>query len=223
MFNASFTGNDEGKVIQDAYAYMKDYHTKTYGTMKLGGFNIVQCDIALLMSRFMKYDIPSFKIFKKKYDYMDIKLLLDDDYQAKGKLTDYLDYFGIKGKYNGVDGSKVQQMYLDGKWDEIDAYSKQDAEIEYLLLEKVAQFKDIDIQNTLVFDTEFVVPEENIPQKAQLFKWYCDNMPKNTKVAKSISAYRDKFDMDDTRKLYCDKNIFNKFKNKIISVSVAHQ
>jgi hypothetical protein len=122
-----------------------------------------------------------------------------------------------------MNGSKVQELYNNGDWDTISEYSTRDSEIEYKLLEKIAPFMGFSMNNVLVFDLEFVVPKENLPNEHELFRYYCQKMPKNYKTLPTIAKYKNDFNSETAMKDIVKEIIFDKFRNKIISVSITHQ
>ena len=134
--NVIFSTNEE-ELIQKAYTIMEDFYLKN-GQIIFAGFGISYFDIPQIRAKILK--IKPIKKSKttaflptRKYDMYDMSEILGD-----GKLDKWLKYFGLEGKYKGIDGSEVPKLFKAGDYETIQKYSLMDARIEgNLLLEMI--------------------------------------------------------------------------------------
>ena len=59
---------------------------------------------------------------------------------GEGKLDHWLTYFGLQGKYQGIDGSEIPKLFKAGDYETIKKYSLMDARIEGNLLLEMIQY-----------------------------------------------------------------------------------
>lgn len=95
------------------------------------GHNAVGFDMLWLWRRAIKYDLPwlatNIKIDRYKGNVHDTMLIWGGGgFNNFSKLDDIAKFLGIEGKTEGVDGSKVYDLYLEGKIDEIAKYCSND-------------------------------------------------------------------------------------------------
>jgi predicted PolB exonuclease-like 3'-5' exonuclease len=125
--------NNERDLLTQFVAFLDSFYKKI--RFNFAGYNINGFDIPNLVYKIAKYGLtvnyPAFTF--EKYDNLDIL----DLFGGKGKLKDVLADFGIEGKYGGIDGSMIQDLWNDHQYDIIKQYSKQDAKIEHDLLLRV--------------------------------------------------------------------------------------
>ena len=109
----------------------------------------------------IKHDVQPCAIFEEsRYKMFDVMQYLNMFSQGKGKLDEYLKAFNIGEKYNGYDGSKVQELYDNEQYDEIEKYGLQDAVLEARLIRKTLPFfkTKLKITDVLAYDLEVVIP-----------------------------------------------------------------
>lgn len=134
--NVIFSTNEE-ELIQEAYTIMEDFYLKN-GQIIFAGFGISYFDIPQIRAKILKIKpikktgTPAF-LPTRKYDMFDMSEIL-----GEGKLDKWLSYFGLQGKYQGIDGSEVPKLFKAGDYETIKKYSLMDARIEgNLLLEMI--------------------------------------------------------------------------------------
>ena len=134
--NVIFSTNEE-ELIQKAYTTMEDFYLKN-GQIIFAGFGISYFDIPQIRAKILKIKpikkagTPAF-LPTRKYDMFDMSEIL-----GEGKLDKWLSYFGLQGKYQGIDGSEVPKLFKAGDYETIKKYSLMDARIEgNLLLEMI--------------------------------------------------------------------------------------
>ena len=134
--NVIFSTNEE-ELIQQAFTAMEEFYIK-HGQIIFAGFGISYFDIPQIRAKIIKYKpikTPGTLPFlpTKKYDMYDMSEIL-----GEGKLDKWLSYFGLQGKYQGIDGSEVPKLFKAGDYETIKKYSLLDARIEgNLLLEMI--------------------------------------------------------------------------------------
>ena len=134
--NVIFSTSEE-ELIQKAYTVMEDFYLKN-GQIIFAGFGISYFDIPQMRTKILKYKpikklgTPAF-LPSRKYDMYDMSEIL-----GEGKLDKWLSFFGLQGKYQGIDGSEVPKLFKAGDYETIKKYSLMDARIEgNLLLEMI--------------------------------------------------------------------------------------
>ena len=136
--NVIFSTNEE-ELIQEAYTIMEDFYLKN-GQIIFAGFGISYFDIPQIRAKILKIKpikktgTPAF-LPTKKYDMFDMSEIL-----GEGKLDKWLSYFGLQGKYQGIDGSEVPKLFKAGDYETIKKYSLMDARIEGNLLLEMIQY-----------------------------------------------------------------------------------
>jgi len=124
----SFYGDDEQKLIQNFWTAVKD-------AKLLVGFNNHSFDWPFLLRRSLFYAI---KIIKVKQ--MDLRKEASGfwehyDKKISGKLSDYTKK--LTGEEPGTNGgSKMPQLYLEGKWEEIKDHCEEDIKLTKLLFDR---------------------------------------------------------------------------------------
>lgn len=132
-----FDTNEEN-LIQKAYTAMEEFYLQN-GQIIFAGFGISYFDIPQIKAKILKHkpvkkmsNISPF-LPTRKYDMYDMSEILGD-----GKLDKWLKFFGLEGKYKGIDGSEVPKLFKAGDYETIQKYSLMDARIEgNLLLEMI--------------------------------------------------------------------------------------
>lgn len=136
--NVIFSTNEE-ELIQEAYTIMEDFYLKN-GQIIFAGFGISYFDIPQIRAKILKIKpikktgTPAF-LPTRKYDMFDMSEIL-----GEGKLDKWLSYFGLQGKYQGIDGSEVPKLFKAGDYETIKKYSLMDARIEGNLLLEIIQY-----------------------------------------------------------------------------------
>lgn len=136
--NVIFSTNEE-ELIQEAYTTMEDFYLKN-GQIIFAGFGISYFDIPQIRAKILKIKpikktgTPAF-LPTRKYDMFDMSEIL-----GEGKLDKWLSYFGLQGKYQGIDGSEVPKLFKAGDYETIKKYSLMDARIEGNLLLEMIQY-----------------------------------------------------------------------------------
>lgn len=136
--NVIFSTNEE-ELIQEAYTTMEDFYLKN-GQIIFAGFGISYFDIPQIRAKILKIKpikkagTPAF-LPTRKYDMFDMSEIL-----GEGKLDKWLSYFGLQGKYQGIDGSEVPKLFKAGDYETIKKYSLMDARIEGNLLLEIIQY-----------------------------------------------------------------------------------
>lgn len=217
-----FYGEDEREVITNFYNFLKKFNNPI-----LSGFQIVGFDLPHMLSRFIKYKLNPMHIFGGRYDCLDTRLMLNfGDSSAKGKLTEFLSYFGLQGKYKGYDGSKVQGLYDSENWEDLIKYAHDDALIEHKLLLEVLKFdkKKYDINNIITFDIETTCPREaDIPCYEEAIVLHEENIraDKRIKAEATIQKKIKEFNYEEFLATEKKKIITDKLRNKVVAISVA--
>jgi len=129
-----FQAANEKLLLKEFWDFIKEKQIKT-----LIGFN-VNFDWTFIKIRSLANRIY-FKWFGKYGDYKisDLRKLLNDQYKAKGKLSDYCKLFGIPHK-NGLTGADVPRQFLEGKINLILEHLEDDIKSTYELYKIVSEF-----------------------------------------------------------------------------------
>jgi len=97
------------------------------------GHNLSGFDLPWLLHRAWKYNLPSLytSFPMKKYDehLIDTMVLFGGTSREMYSLNDVAKFLGVGGKTDGVDGSMMHQMFLDGKTEEIGEYCINDVNV----------------------------------------------------------------------------------------------
>lgn len=136
---------DNGASV-DEEIFLRNYLAKLSEYDVLVGFNCFSFDSRILLLRSAVHDVEMpFRFDRKKYsstgNHIDLRMVLQDwGTFESGKLSFFLDMFGLGGKSEGIDGSMVQGLWTDGKHDEIGKYCVQDCERTFQLFQKIKQY-----------------------------------------------------------------------------------
>jgi len=105
------------------------------------GHNAKGFDLVWLKLRAQKYGFSrladSIQLDRYKGNVLDTMEMVGTwkDYYS---LSDLCEFFGIEGKLDGMDGSKVFEAWQAGEYDKIADYCKQDVEMTYQLYQRIA-------------------------------------------------------------------------------------
>ena len=110
------------------------------------GFNCISFDSKILTIRAAVHgiDIP-FKFDRKRYssagNHIDIRMVLQDwnTFEA-GRLSFFLEMFGLEGKTEGIDGSQVQDYWNEGLYQDIGEYCQNDCKQTMQLFKKIKRY-----------------------------------------------------------------------------------
>lgn len=216
----SFVGDDEKIIVEEFCEYMGRFND-----VILGGHNITGFDMPLMLSRMIKYQVPEVKLFGTRYDCIDTfeKLAFA---KKDGKLQDYLDLFGMEGKYNGLDGSKVQELYENNDWYTIKKYVEQDSKVEHELIMRTLPYfkKTYDLNSIFTFDIETVCDTENRMSFNSAYSEYEEQIRSDVRIKKEDTILKKllEFNYESFVADKIKKDIFSRFKNKIVAVSITH-
>lgn len=126
--------------------FLREYWSKLAEYDVLIGFNCFSFDSRILLLRSAVYgvEIP-FRFDRKKYNsagnHIDLCGILTDWGQfEQGKLSFFLDMFGLEGKTEGMDGSMVQDYFDEGLHEDIGQYCLQDCKQTFQLFEKIKRY-----------------------------------------------------------------------------------
>lgn len=216
-----FFNTDEKKLMEDVGEFLLGI-----GKKQLSGFNIKNFDIPQLLYRFIKYNISTQSVFPfNKNKILDIRdIVTFFSFNEKGTLVEYLKEFGLEGKYNGLDGSKVQELWDKKDYDTIKKYSEKDAKIEMDLLLRVIKYYDVAFNpyDLLVFDIETIIDESKLPNVEDIKAEKMAQLSKKYKTEKTIKNHFETFMEDEIETgKYKEKYNLDKFTNQIVSVSFS--
>ena len=126
--------------------FLHNYLTKLSEYDVLVGFNCFSFDSKILMIRSAVHGIKiPFRFDRKRYssagNHIDIRMVLQDwnTFEA-GKLSFFLDMFGLESKTEGIDGSMVQDYWNEGLHEDIGEYCLQDCKQTMALFEKIRRY-----------------------------------------------------------------------------------
>lgn len=125
------TPEQEADVLVGFYKYLDENFAHVFSTKTFIGHNIVGYDLPMLKKRSMVLGIkpPEYIPFDAKpWDNIVFDTMIRWDAKNFASLDKLCLAFGLDGK-SGMDGSMVNQAYLDGKHDEIAAYCGHDVDI----------------------------------------------------------------------------------------------
>jgi DNA polymerase elongation subunit (family B) len=126
--------------------FLRDYLVKLSQFDILVGFNCFSFDSKILLIRSAVHgiDMP-FKFDRKKYssagNHIDIRMVLQDwnNFEA-GRLSFFLDMFGLESKTEGIDGSQVQDYWNEGLHQDIGEYCLDDCKRTMELFNKIKRY-----------------------------------------------------------------------------------
>lgn len=99
---------------------------------KFVGWNINAFDIPWIWRKAVKYGIrflrESINRDRYKGNSIDLMQVWASDFKDYRKMSDVAAYLGIEDRSNGIDGSKVYDLYKEGRIEEIKAYCMGDVE-----------------------------------------------------------------------------------------------
>ncbi|MBC8393351.1 MAG: ribonuclease H-like domain-containing protein [Deltaproteobacteria bacterium] len=126
--------------------FLRKYWAKLAEYDILVGFNSFSFDSKTIIIRSAVHGIEMpFKIDRKKYsttgNHIDIRMVLQDwnTFEA-GKLSFFLDMFGLESKTEGIDGSQVQDYWNEGLHQDIGEYCLNDCKQTFQLFEKIKRY-----------------------------------------------------------------------------------
>ena len=126
--------------------FLRKYWAKLAEYDILVGFNSFSFDSKTIIIRSAVHGIEMpFKIDRKKYsttgNHIDIRMVLQDwnTFEA-GKLSFFLDMFGLESKTEGIDGSQVQDYWDNGLFEEIGEYCLNDCKQTMALFNKIKRY-----------------------------------------------------------------------------------
>jgi hypothetical protein len=127
-------------------AFLRDYWGKLSQFDILVGFNCFSFDskILTLRSAVHEFEIP-FRFDRRRYiksgNHIDIRMVIQDwnTFEA-GKLSFFLDMFGLDSKTEGIDGSMVQDYWNEGLHEDIGKYCLQDCRQTMALFNKIKRY-----------------------------------------------------------------------------------
>ena len=136
-----YNESSEQAVLVAFEEYVRSKLDKMY-TLNWVGHNISGFDAIWLWRRAIKYNLGwlarAFNFNRYKGNISDtMTLWACESYQDKRSLDDIAKFLGVDGKSDGINGSMVYQMYLDGKHDEIKTYCAQDVRVVREVYEKI--------------------------------------------------------------------------------------
>ncbi len=130
-----FSVDNESDVVNGFYNMLKEIKESGY-TFTLVGYNINTFDIPLFRAKSAKY-IPTQNrcdlLDRKPWETFDIFEKLG----KKGKLHEWLEFYGLPKKYNDLTGADFLNLYLNNDEDSMKNYSQQDAYSEAKLYKQV--------------------------------------------------------------------------------------
>lgn len=104
----------------------------SYNPIEWIGWNATSFDIPWLWRLSIKLQMPYvrnlFQRDKYRGNCTDLMLVWGEDYRDRRSMDSVAKYLGLAGKPEGMDGSMVYDLYLEGRMDEIIAYCKNDVE-----------------------------------------------------------------------------------------------
>jgi len=126
--------------------FLRAYWAKLSEFDVLVGFNCFSFDskILILRSAVHGIEIP-FRFDRRRYssagNHIDIRMVLQDwnTFEA-GKLSFFLDMFGLESKTEGIDGNLVQSYWDEGLHQDIGEYCLQDCKQTMALFEKIRRY-----------------------------------------------------------------------------------
>ncbi|KAF0235097.1 MAG: hypothetical protein FD177_256 [Desulfovibrionaceae bacterium] len=131
----SVCAEPEGPAIESFWASLcSQLPRESSRSIRWVGFNVTSFDLQWLRHRSFKYGLRdlSYQLPADRYpkNVFDLRSWwLGPDYQGKGKLEEIAAFFGLPGKTDGIDGSKVFDFWRAGQLDEIAAYCRRDVEL----------------------------------------------------------------------------------------------
>jgi hypothetical protein len=97
------------------------------------GFNLRKFDLPWIWRHAIRYRLYElyFEIPKERFDkrVVDIMEEWSTDYNDHNSLNDIAMFLGVGGKTDGVDGSMVYDMYINGEIDKIKSYCEDDVRL----------------------------------------------------------------------------------------------
>jgi predicted PolB exonuclease-like 3'-5' exonuclease len=130
----------EKQIIEGFFSYFHRY------TPRIVGYNSRTFDLPVLKYRAMKYNIPAEKLFiannrwenyssrySLKWHCDLLEALSDFGMSAKCKMNEVCSILGVPGKMDGMDGSKVTELFDSGNIEDLDNYCETDVLGTYLV------------------------------------------------------------------------------------------
>ena len=122
-------GDSNEEVITNYYKILLSHLTpKDMHSLDYIGYNIIDFDMKWIFLQTLKY-LPEYKTFVPNRGHRTIDLMKEftyGSYKDMVKMKAACEFFGIKSKAKGIDGSMVYDMYLEGKSEEIYDYCLDD-------------------------------------------------------------------------------------------------
>ena len=127
-------------------AFLRDYLGKLSQFDIMVGFNCFSFDSKILLIRSAVHGIEiPFRFDRRRYstsgNHIDIRMVLQDwNVFEAGKLSFFLDMFGLDSKSEGIDGSLVQDYWNEGLYKDIGEYCLNDCKQTMALFEKIKRY-----------------------------------------------------------------------------------
>lgn len=135
----AITGNNEYELLSEVQRVFSDFH---YGSFMTFGWNTYEFDVPILNLLSSKYDLRLLnKILPKDRRglfHVDLMRAMNPTvYNYYCKLNDACKFFDIQGKMEGMDGSMVHDLYINGEIEKIKEYCCQDIDPLAIIKEKL--------------------------------------------------------------------------------------
>ncbi|MCF0055552.1 hypothetical protein [Dyadobacter sp. CY356] len=127
----AYEPKDEAETLKNLYTYLDDSLGNNFSPKTFIGHNLVGYDLPMLKKRSMVLGIkpPAYIPFDAKpWDNTVFDTMIRWDARNFASLDKLCLAFGLDVK-SGMDGSMVNQAYLDGKHDEIASYCNHDVDV----------------------------------------------------------------------------------------------
>lgn len=131
--------DNEFSLMSKFQSFLSSYHRGRYMTI---GWNSLDFDVPILYLRAAKYGLKNLvmSLPRNNRDVLHVDLsrsMIPTVYNSKCSLSNACKFFGIQGKMDCMDGSKVHDLWINGEKDIISKYCASDVEPLPLIAEKL--------------------------------------------------------------------------------------
>lgn len=120
---------EEKLILERFWHSIGEVAKETKSQIRFIGFNIKRFDIHFLLVRTLHHNVKVVGFNPRAVIDLREVLTFGQPHMKKGTLADYARLIGVPGRFKDLHGLDLQQLWKEGKYDEVVKYVKRDIEI----------------------------------------------------------------------------------------------